>query len=135
MAQLPSRHAPYAPRRGYIIPALSLALSIPPLVAVFGVCALAVFHALTGYNLPLSAPPLRSAAGFTALVCYVVFGPVLAVIICVSQRARAEQIYGSDLFLGYRMKQLNTLALWSAGAAICAIMLVLVLSFVLRAGT
>lgn len=135
MAQLPSRHAPYAPRRGYIIPALSLALSIPSLAATVGLCALAAYHALTGYNVPLSAPPLRSAAGFTALVCYVVFGPVLAVIICVSQRARAEQIYGSDLLLGYRMKRMNTLALWSAGVAICAIMLVVVVSFVLRAGT
>lgn len=135
MAQLPSQQAPYAPRRGYIVPAVSLALSIPSLLAMFGLCALAALHALTGYNLPVSAPPLRSALGFTALVCYIVFGPLLAVIICVSQRARAEQVYGSDLLLGYRMKRMNTIALLSAGAAICAMMLALVVSFVLRAGT
>ncbi len=135
MAQLPSQHTPYAPRSGYIIPVVSLALSIPSLVTTCGVCALAAVHGLTGYNLPLSAPPLRSALGFTALVCYLVFGPVLAVIICASQRARAERVYGSDLLLGYRMKRLNTIALWSAGAAICALMLVLFLSLALRGGT
>ena len=135
MAPFPSQQAPYAPRRGYIVPVVSLALSIPSLLATFSLCALAALHALTGYNLPVSTPPLRSALGFTALVCYIVFGPLLAVIICVSQRARAEQVYGSDLLLGYRMKRMNTIALMSAGAAICAMMLVLALSFVLRAGT
>ncbi|HZC04199.1 MAG TPA: hypothetical protein VE338_01020 [Ktedonobacterales bacterium] len=135
MAQIHSRQSPYAPRRGYLIPALSLALSVPSLIATFSLSALAITHALTGYNLPVSMPPLQSALEFTVIVCYIVFGPMLGLILCVSQRARAEQLYGSDLLLGYRMRRLNTIALWSAGVAISAMMLVLLLTMALRGGT
>lgn len=123
----------YAPRRGYIIPFVSLALSLPALLCIIGIGALAAANALTGYTLSLSAPPLRSPLGYAALVCYVIFGPVLGVILCLSQRGLAEQRYGSDLLLGYRMKRLNTIALTIAGVAMAATALSVMLLFLGKA--
>ncbi len=120
---------PYAPRRGYIIPVISLALSLPALFCILGVGVLAVANALTGYTLSLSASPLRSPLGYAALVCYIIFGPMLGVILCLSQRGLAEQRYGSDLLLGYRMKRLNTIALTIAGVATAATTLSVMLLF------
>ncbi|HEX8997198.1 MAG TPA: hypothetical protein VF812_14315 [Ktedonobacterales bacterium] len=127
--------APFAPRRGYLIPALAFALSLPSLMATLSLSALAALHALSGRAFTLSAPPLRSPVGFAALVCYLVFGPALGFILCVSQRARAEQTYGSVLLLGYRMRRLNTLALWCAALALGVLMFILLVAMVARAGS
>lgn len=128
--------APYASRTGYLVPFASLALSLPTLVTVVGLGSVALYHALTGYTLAVSTPPLlQSPLAFAAMVCYLVLGPMLGAILCLTQRTRAEQRYGSALLLGYQMKRLNTLALCSAALAIAALMLLVVAGMLLRSGT
>ncbi len=43
---------------------------------------------------------------------------MLALVLCTTQRTRAEHIYGSSLLLGFRIKRLNAVALWCAGLAL-----------------
>lgn len=136
MKQPQPDHAPYAPARGYLVPLVSLALSLPPLLILLGVALLAAYHALTGQNFDTSAPPtFVSPLAFGLAVCYIVLGPFAAVVLCLTQRTRAEQTYGSALLLGYRMKRLNTMALYSAGLAIGVIVLFLCSGLVFRMGT
>lgn len=136
-----SRHAhpdptPYAPARGYLVPILSLALSLPPLLCTLSLFTLATYHAATGgsFNAGGSAvllPPLV----FGLALCYIVLGPMAAFVLCLTQRTRAEQTYGSALLLGYRMKRLNTIALCCAGLAVAVLVLLLAAGMVLRGGT
>lgn len=108
-------HAPFASARGYLIPVLSFALSLPTLV----VSALTTYHALTGYTFDVSTQVVQVSPlvfGFGSL--YIIFGPVLGSIICITQRTRAEQIYGSVHLLGFRIKRMNTIALYIAALAL-----------------
>lgn len=125
-----SNRAPYAPRRGYLLPFVSLALSLPPFLIVLAACAIAIYHAMTGQTFDLVAPALQSAAVYGAIVCYIVFGPLIGLILCLTQRGLAQQVYGSDLMLGYRMKRLNTLALSVAAVAVCTLFLLITALFV-----
>lgn len=136
MKQAHSDRAPYAPARGYLVPFVSLALSLPTLVFVLAVALMAAYHALTGRTFSESAQPvLVSPLAFGLAICYLMLGPFAALALCLTQRTRAEQTYGSVLLLGYRMKRLNTIALYSAGLAICIIALFLCSGLVLRMGT
>jgi hypothetical protein len=50
-----------------------------------------------------------------APVCLaLLFGPMAAAVLCTTQRTRAEQVYGSALLLGCRLRQLNRIARWRA---------------------
>src|SRR4051794_5975822 len=90
----PNRAAPYAPRAGYLVALVSLALSLPTLVGALTLSGAARYHALMGQTLGISAPPiLQLPVGFAVLVCNLVFGPTLAGILCLTQRTRSEQIY------------------------------------------
>lgn len=132
----PQHGAPYPSRSGYLMPVVSLALSLPTLVGALGLGGVALYHALTGQTLNVSVPPfLQSPLAFGGVVCYLVFGPMLGGVLCLTQRTRTEQVYGSVLLLGFRMKRLNTLALWSAGLAMSLLMLLVVVGMVLRGGT
>lgn len=132
----PQRRDPYPPRSGYLVPVVSLALSLPTLVGTLALGGVALYHALTGQALDVSVPPLvQSPLGFSLAVCYLAFGPVLGGILCLTQRTHTEQVYGSALLLGYKMKRLNTLALWSAGLAISVLLLLVVVGLVLRGRT
>jgi hypothetical protein len=51
-------------------------------------------------------------------------------VLCTTQRTRAEQVYGSALLLGYRMKRLNTIALWCAALGIAMLPLIAFVSVV-----
>ena len=124
-----SNRAPYAPRRGYLLPFVSLALSLPPLLFALAACSIAIYHAATGLTLDVVAPALQSAAAYGVIVCYIVFGPLIGLILCLTQRGLAQQAYGSDLMLGYRMKRLNTLALSVAAVAVCTVFLLIVVLF------
>lgn len=119
MQHHPHRGAPYAPRLGYLVPLVSLALSLPTLVVVLTLSGVMLYHTLTRHTLDVSAPPfLQSPLGFALVVCYIVFGPVLGCVLCLTQRTRTEQVYGSVLLLGFSMKRLNTFALSIAGLAV-----------------
>ena len=59
-------------------------------------------------------------------------GPMLALVLCTAQRTRAEQLYGSALLLGVRIKRLNAIALWCAGIALALLPLVVVVSAVVN---
>lgn len=136
MTRLSTSVAPYAPRRDFAIPIASLALSFPALVAMPTFVGLALYHALSGRDLIAGAAPiLLPSALVTLAICLIFFGPVLALMLCVTQRARAEQVYGADFYLGYSIKRLNTIALYCAGLALAFVTLTLVSGLVLRAGT
>lgn len=67
----PNRELPYAPGVGYLVPLVSLALSLPTLVGALTLSGAALYHALTGQTLGISAPSiLQSPLGFAVLVCY-----------------------------------------------------------------
>lgn len=113
--------APFAPRVGYMIPCVSLVVSLVSLATLTSLGGVAVYHALTGRQLatpPVLIPPVMFAAG----VCFVTLGPMLSVLLCLAQRAHAQQTYGSDMFLGYRMKRMNTVALYCGALAVAAAM-------------
>lgn len=132
----PSTSVPYAPRRGFAIPIASLVLSFPALVAMPTVLGLALYHTLSRHDLIAgNATIALSSAVVTPVICLILFGPMLALIMCVTQRARAEQVYGADFYLGYRMKQLNTIALYCAGVALAFVTLTMFSGLLLRAGT
>ena len=57
---------------------------------------------------------------------------MLALVLCTTQRTRAEQLYGSALLLGFRIKRLNALALWCAGIALGMLPLMVVVSVVVN---
>jgi hypothetical protein len=91
---------------------MSLALSLPTLIGALALSGVALYHALRGQVLDVSAPPvLQSPLGFAVVVCYLMLGPILGGILCLTHRTRTEQVYGSVLLLGFRMKRLNTVAL------------------------
>lgn len=61
---------------------------------------------------PTRAPAfLQPPLAFGVVVCYIVFGPMLGCIICLTQRTRREQVYGSVLLLGFRMKHIDFIVL------------------------
>jgi F0F1-type ATP synthase assembly protein I len=97
---------------------------------------LALYHALSGRDLIAGrATILLPSALVTLAICLIVFGPMLALMLCVTQRARAEQVYGADFYLGYSIKRLNTIALYCAGLALAFVTLTIFSGLVLRAGT
>lgn len=57
---------------------------------------------------PTRAPAfLQSPLAFGVVACYIVFALMLGCIICLKQRTRIEQVHGSVLLLGFRMKHMN----------------------------
>ncbi|HEX8983349.1 MAG TPA: hypothetical protein VF792_11295 [Ktedonobacterales bacterium] len=136
MTRLSTSVAPYAPRRDFAVPIVSLALTVPALVAPPTAAALALFHAISGRDLSAGAGAiLLPSPVFTLAICLILFGPMLALMLCVTQRARAEQTYGADFYLGYRMKRLNTIALGCAGTGLAVVTLTIFSGLLLRAGT
>ncbi len=103
---------PFASAYGYLIPGASLVLSLPTLA----VDLVLISHAVTGFSIQtvIQISPFASAFG----CLYIVFGPILGGLLCVTQRARAEQTYGSVHLLGFKMKRMNTIALYVAGLAL-----------------
>lgn len=136
MARSSTPVIPYAPRRGFVIPIASLVLSVPALVAMPTFLGLALYHTLSRRDLITgSATIVLPSEAVTLVVCLILFGPMLALIMCVTQRARAEQVYGADFYLGYRMKRLNTIALYCAGLALAFVTLTIFSGLLLRVGT
>lgn len=110
----------FEPAFGYLVPIASLALSLPTLVFDIAV----TYHTLTGNTFDTSergiqAPPFAFAFGCLCIV----FGPLLGLIICIVQRTHAEQTYGSVHLLGFRIKRLNTIALYIAILALGLLLL------------
>lgn len=123
------------------MPIVSFALSLPTLLVALVLTALAIVHAATGSNLDanLGAPAaVQLPVGFALMWLYFLLGPMLGAVICLTQRTRTEETYGSVHLLGFRMKRLNTLALWSAGLALGALVLlvmtILAIAFITRNG-
>ncbi len=107
--------APFASAYGYLIPGASLALSLPTLA----VDLVLISHAVTGYSFDINTSLIHISPFASAFGClYIVFGPILGGLLCVTQRARAEQTYGSVHLLGFKMKRMNTIALYVAGLAL-----------------
>lgn len=124
--------APYAPARGILVPILSLALSLPTILVGIAWVAAATYALLAGHGIYTGAP--RSLPVPWPVCMWVLLGPLLALALCASQRGRAEELYGSALLLGYRIKRWNTVALWCAAAAllmlpVMAVVSIVVLSF------
>jgi hypothetical protein len=57
-------------------------------------------------------------------------GPMLAAVLCITQRTHAEEVYGSALLLGFRIKRLNTIALRTAVLALATSVLIALLGAV-----
>ncbi len=86
-----NRHSqtPFASAYGYLIPGVSLALSLPTLT----VALVLIYHAVTGYVIGINIhlmpiSPFAPAVGFL----YIVYGPMLGGLLCVTQRARRANL-------------------------------------------
>jgi hypothetical protein len=122
------KRAPYAPAYGILVPIVSIALSLPTiLIGIVWVSAGAYFL-VTGHGLNVNS---SSTLQVPAPVCLaLVFGPMASAVLCTTQRTRAEQVYGSALLLGYRMRQLNRIAPWCAALGIAMLPAIAVVSVV-----
>lgn len=110
---------PFAPAWGFAVPLIAFALSLPTLLSslIFG--TLAIYHAVASSEHTSSAETvLQVSPAFVLVLLYIVFGPMLGCVLCVTQRTRAEQVYGSVHLLGFRMKRMNTIALYCCGLAL-----------------
>jgi hypothetical protein len=105
----------FEPAFGYLVPIASLASSLPTLV--FDIVV--TYHTLTGNTFDTSARSIQIPPVAFAIGClWIVFGPFLGTILCLAQRTHAEQTYGSVHLLGYKIKRLNTIALYMAVLAL-----------------
>ncbi len=122
--------------RDYAVPLVSLVLSVPTLLGVVAFSVWAVYHALTGSVLDVSAPAaLQSPPAFALTLLYVIFGPIAACALCLGQRARADAASGRPLAPGTAASRMNTLALRVAGAAALLLLALVFLGMVARGGT
>ena len=115
--------APYPSAIWQVVPIVGLALSVPTLLESLALGGWAVYHALTGQVLDLSvlSPFFQLPLAPAIAVLYTVFGPMAACAMCLTQRACAHETYGSVLLLGFRMKRMNTIALYVAASALVAV--------------
>lgn len=133
----PAQHRIELRMHAYLVPAVSLVLSLPALLCLLALCAVAGYHALTGHALDLSAaqPLLQRPVVPGLLLLYVVFGPMLGVVLCVLQRVRMLGASGGSRVRRVRPSAADGLALGTAGLALGVLMLLVVVSMILRAGT
>ncbi len=127
-------HAPYAPARDILVPIASLALSLPTIViGLLWVIAAATSAPLLllGHSLSTGAP--RSLMIPWPVCLWTLLGPITAGMLCVTQRTRAQERYGSALLLGYRIMRWNTLALQCAVVAMVLLPALGVVTIVLLA--
>lgn len=125
--------APYAPARDILVPFISLALSLPTiLIGLLWVISVAATSVpLIGHGLSTGAPPSLMVPWPVCL--WTLLGPVTAGMLCVTQRTRAQERYGSALLLGYRIMRWNTLALQCAVVAMVLLPVLGVVTIVLLA--
>lgn len=122
--------APYAPSRAFLVPIVSIVLSLPTLFIGLFLVISGTYRAISGGSLYTGA---GAAVEIPALVCMgLVLGPMLGLVLCTTQRTRAEQVYGSALLLGFRIKRLNTIALWCGGLALAMLPLMAAVSVVVN---
>jgi hypothetical protein len=123
--------APFASGHALLVPIVSLALSLPTLFTELIAVGINAYEIVTRRALVTTAQTLQLPGLGVGLGClYLVMGPLVAIVLCITQRTRAEQQYGSALLLGFRIKRLNTLALRAAAGALCMIGVVVVLSVI-----
>lgn len=128
MADHHSGGAPYAPMRGILLPAASILLSVPTILIGGFFVVSGAFDLLSGHSLYAGGQQVVQLPIFGCL--YLALGPVIALMVCITQRTRAEQVYGSALLLGFRIKRLNRVALWCAALALATLpLIVLVVAF------
>jgi hypothetical protein len=77
----------------------------------------------------------RQPLDFVVVVCYIAFGPMLRGVLCLTQRARTGQVYGSVLLLGFTLKRLEHAGPVQHGLAMGVLMLPVVVGTLLRGGT
>lgn len=122
--------APYAPSRAFLVPSLSIVLSLPTFFIGLFLVISGIYRAISGGSLYTGATAVVQVPALACLV--LVLGPMLALVLCTTQRTRAEQIYGSALLLGFRIKRLNTIALWFAALALAMLPLMAAVSVVVN---
>lgn len=121
-----AERAPYAPAYSILVPIISIALSLPTILIGFVWIAASAFYLVTGRGLVVNS---SSHVDVPVPVCpALVFGPMAAIVLCTTQRTRAEQVYGSALLLGYRLMRLNRIALWCAALGIVMLPAIFVIS-------
>jgi hypothetical protein len=130
MANESSRHAPYAPTRALLVPIVSIVISAPTLLIGLLLVVSGTYLAIFGHSLYAGTPLVMQVP--VPLCLFLVLGPVLALVLCTTQRTRAEQMYGSSLLLGFRIKRLNALALWCAALALATLPLIAIISAVVN---
>lgn len=125
-----SGRAPYAPSRAFLVPVASIVLSLPTLFVGLFLVVAGVYRAISGSSLYTGATEVVQVPVLACL--FLILGPMLALVLCTTQRTRAEQVYGSALLLGFRIKRLNTIALWCAGLALAMLPLMAAVSVVVN---
>lgn len=130
MANGPSNRTPYAPARGILVPVVGIALSLPTLVIGLTLALSGVYMAVTGRSVYAGGPQVLLVP--VPVCLYLILGPMIALVLCTTQRTRAEQVYGSALLLGFKIKRLNKVALWCAGLALSMLPLIAVVSVVVN---
>lgn len=126
-----------SPVQVYLAPAISLTLSLPILAGLLALSVVAGYLALTGRTLDLSAaePILRQPFVPGLLVLYVVFGPVLAVVLCLLQRVRVLDRLSETRVQRMRLPPVNGLALGIAALTLGLLLLFIIVGMVMRGGT
>ena len=123
-----ARRRPYAPRYSILVPIVSIALSVPTVLLGVVWIAAGAYYLVTGRGLFVNS---ASTLDVPVPVCLaLVFGPMAAAVLCTTRRTRAEQVYGSALLLGYRLRRLNRFALWCAALGIVTLPAIFVVSVV-----
>lgn len=130
MADESPNRAPYAPAWGILLPVASILLSAPTLVTGLSLVVSGTYLAISGRSLYSGGPQVLQVP--VPFCLYLVLGPMIALVLCTTQRTRAEQMYGSALLLGFKIKRLNTVALWCAGLALSTLPLIAVVSAVVN---
>jgi hypothetical protein len=129
MAKEPSGRAPFASRHALLVPIASLALSTPTIVTGLAAICITMYEVLARRAIVSTAQTLQLPGLGVGLGClYLLMGPLLALVLCISQRTHAEATYDSALLLGYRIKRLNTIALRAAVLALGMIAVMVVIS-------
>ncbi len=129
MANDRPRRTPFEPSLGIAVPLVSLALSMPTNLLGLAAIVISADEVITRRSLVATSQVVTLPGLGVGLGClYLVMGPLVAVVMCISQRTHAEQAYGSSLLLGFRIKRLNTIALRSAVLALCMIAVMFIIA-------
>lgn len=125
-----------APRGAVLVPLVSLAFSVPPLLVVLAAGGMIVYLALTGQPLGSAVPSILVSGSLVRLgVSYVILGPMLAIVLCVSQRARSRPDPRGSSALRITGRSLDSVALVIAGLAVAVMLLAIATGMLLRQGT